>query len=343
MRENGAGRGGRIGLCLRAVTMRGNGGGGPDHMRRVPWLANRLKENTMHRCIFCDRPRKPTNEHIWAKWVRKLIPRDPAAPKRTLHTTGLSVVDENGQVRSSLNLRGNLARSGEMLDRKLRVVCGDCNNGWMNDLQKRVRPFLEPRIQNDWSEPLAEIGQAAIAAWATMFTMVVEQADPPTIAISQEDRSTFKTTHEPLRGWLIFLGRNTGVPGKFYHQAFGIEGPGWLQEDRPRMHNTQITTFTVGGILLQTMSSQIDYFETTVFTKMAMPGSTEQYADSLGFCRIWPPRSSQVSMPAKVYSDQDFVLLASVLPLAGLFGKPSSLLQAIASGQFDPTFTGYHK
>jgi hypothetical protein len=57
----------------------------------------------------------------------------------------------------------------------------------MNGLQKRARPFLEPRIQNDWSEPLAEIGQAAIAAWATMFTMVVEQADPPTIAISQEE------------------------------------------------------------------------------------------------------------------------------------------------------------
>jgi hypothetical protein len=288
----------------------------------------------MRKCVFCDYPATLTKEHIWAEWVRDFIGRDPAAPDRALHTTGLSWVDESGQYQSTLNPRGDLARPGEMMDQKLEIVCGTCNSGWMSQLQTRAKPFLEPRLQNDWSQPLDEWGQRTIAVWATMFTMVVEQADPDTIAISQQDRTTLKLTRDPVPGWLIFLGRNTGVPGKFYHQTCAV------REDGLRLMNTHVTTFTVGGVLLQTMSSQVKHFETTGFSKTG----TEAYADGLGFYRIWPPRSSQVGMPAKVYSDQDFVLVGSVLKLGGLFGNvPSSLHHAIASGIFNPTFTGYRK
>ena len=206
----------------------------------------------------------------------------------------------------------------------------------MSQLQTRAKPFLEPRLQNDWSQPLDEWGQRTIAVWATMFTMVVEQADPDTIAVSQQDRTTLKLTRDPVPSWLIFLWMkiNTGVPGKIHHQTCAV------REDGLRLMNTHVTTFTVGGVLLQTMSSQVKHFETTSFSKTG----TEIYADGLGFYRIWPPSSSQVGMPAKVYSDQDFVLVGSVLKLGGLFWNvPSSLHHAIASGIFDPTFTGHRK
>ncbi|MDR3530904.1 MAG: hypothetical protein P4L90_10165 [Rhodopila sp.] len=266
--------------------------------------------------------------------MRKFIPRDPTAPKRALHTTGLTLIDEDGRYQSTMNLRGKLARSGEMLDRKLQVVCGHCNGGWMSRLQKRAKPYLVPRIQSNWAQPLDESGQRAIAAWATMFAMVVEQADPDTIAISQRDRTALMLGSEPLPGWLIFLGRNRGVPGKFYHLTAAIG------DDGLKAMNTHVTTFTVGGVLLQTMSSQVNYYETSGFSKTG----TEQYADKLGLCRLWPPLSSRVGMPTRVWSDQDFVLLGSIMERAGLFGKgPSGLHQAIASGQFDPTYTGYRR
>src|ERR1700733_12902778 len=70
----------------------------------------------VRKCVFCDHPATLTKEHIWAEWVRDFIPRDPRAPDRALHTTGLSWVDENGQWRSTMNVKGNLARPGEMME-----------------------------------------------------------------------------------------------------------------------------------------------------------------------------------------------------------------------------------
>jgi hypothetical protein len=284
----------------------------------------------MHKCIFCDYPATLTKEHIWPAWLRDFIPREAVSPDRALHTTGLSWIDENDQRRETMNVRSNLAQPGEMMDQKLAIVCGRCNGGWMSQLQERAKPFLIPRIQNDWSQQLNEWGQRTLPVWASMFTMVVEQADPNTVATSQRDRTALKLTRDPVPGWMVFLGRNTGVPGKFHHIAWGVDAPGM---------NTNVTTFTVGGLLLQTMSSQVEFWETIGFAKTG----TEFYADDLGFHRIWPPRSPQLGMPARIYSDQDFVSVSSALK-RGMFAKvPSALDHAIALGQFDPAYTGYRK
>ena len=69
----------------------------------------------MRKCVFCDYPATLTKEHIWAEWLRDFIPRDSAVPDRALHTTGLSWVDESGRYQSTMNVRGDLARPGEMM------------------------------------------------------------------------------------------------------------------------------------------------------------------------------------------------------------------------------------
>ncbi len=291
------------------------------------------------RCIFCDNTADLSKEHIWPKWLRQYIPRYPNAPDRALHSTGLSWIDDNGNYKSTINSRGKLARPGEMADQKLRIVCERCNNGWMSQMQEQAKPFLVPRLQDNWSEPLGENGQRIIAAWAAMFTMVIDQADQSTIAISPKERSAFRISREPLPGWIVFLGRNSGMPTKFYHQTLGIEGPGWSQEDHSRSQNTHLTTFTVGAMLLQTMSSQVDFYKRSGFHAHA-----PEYARHLGLLWIWPMQSQDIGAPACIWSDQDFVSASSVLQSAGFFGPmPSALREAIASGKFDPTFTGYRK
>ncbi len=72
------------------------------------------------KCIFCDQPASLSKEHVWPDWLRQYIPRDPTAPNRSLHTTGLLWIDESGKRKSSLN-PGKLARPGEMADQRLRL------------------------------------------------------------------------------------------------------------------------------------------------------------------------------------------------------------------------------
>jgi hypothetical protein len=273
-----------------------------------------------------------TAEHIWPSWFRKYVPRELTSPKKALHTTGRSWIDANGQRHSTLTTQGKLARSGEIADQKLRIVCGTCNGGWMSRLQNAAKPILAPCIKGDWSKPMNDEEQAIIAAWATMFTMVLERADPNTIATSQTDRTALMQSSKALPDWWIFVGRSGGLKAKFLHRAVGIEGPGWSQADHPDTHNTHVTTFVAGALLLQTLSSQVRFFSNPA--KFA----AQPYVNAMGFAQIWPPQSSTVGRPPRLSTDQDFVLTASVLPLK-LFG-PSSLDEAIALGRFDPTATG---
>lgn len=284
-----------------------------------------------HKCIFCEQNASMTGEHIWPEWFRKYVPRELTSPNKALHTTGRSWIDASGQRHSTLTTRGKLARSGEIADQKLKVVCGSCNGGWMSRLQKAARPVLAPYIKGDWSKLMDEEEQAIIAAWATMFTMVLERADPNTIATSQADRTALMLASKALPDWWIFVGRSDGLKAKFLHRAAGVEAPGWLRADHPQTHNTHVTTFVAGALLLQTLSSQVLFFSD------ASAFSAQPYANETGFAQIWPPQSSAVGRPILLSTDNNFVLIASAL--AGKLLGASSLDEAIALGAFDPTAT----
>jgi hypothetical protein len=63
-----------------------------------------------------------------------------------------------------------------VLDFKAKVVCGpECNQGWMERLEKRARPFLEPMIRGHRSTLLPE-GAQAIAHWALKTAMMIDFA-----------------------------------------------------------------------------------------------------------------------------------------------------------------------
>jgi hypothetical protein len=291
--------------------------------------------NTMtvpaRKCIFCPTDRKLTKEHIWPAWVRQEIPRDPRSPPRALHNAGSTSPEGLHRMNSS----AKLARPGEMGDKKLRVVCGPCNNRWMSTLQEQAKPFLVPLIRDDWSQTLDRNAQRSIAVWATMLTMVLEYADPPTISIPQSDRNALRLTCAPPDGWIVFLGRNSQTPIKFYHQVLGIPADETIPAKGLTKFNTHITTFTTGSVLLQTTSSQVNYFEKMGFSKKA-------YCEYMSLEQIWPIEAETVGTPPRVYSDQDFVVHLQFLERSGFFGgSRSALRDAIDSGMFDPTYSGY--
>ena len=53
------------------------------------------------------------------------------------------------------------------------MVCGDCNSGWLNQIQQTARPLLLPLFEGR-AHRIDGDAQSKIAAWIAMATMTGE-------------------------------------------------------------------------------------------------------------------------------------------------------------------------
>jgi len=68
-----------------------------------------------------------------------------------------------------------VARShrGDWRDAQVKVVCGDCNSGWMNQLEQAVRLFV-PDLINGRPVMLTREDQQALAAWTVETVLMLQ-------------------------------------------------------------------------------------------------------------------------------------------------------------------------
>jgi hypothetical protein len=152
-------------------------------------------------CIFCGQ-KGASKEHLWASWISEVLP-----PRRMRVGSEHPISMMGGR-----QMRGMLERPGDILSRKLRVVCRPCNNGWMSGLQAQAKGPLSKLLLDDWSS-LNASDYPAIASWIVMTAMVGEQAAPHLVATTPEIRLTFMRERSPPDGWAIWIGR---YPGEFF-------------------------------------------------------------------------------------------------------------------------------
>ncbi|MFE5562888.1 hypothetical protein [Streptomyces sp. NPDC056544] len=69
-----------------------------------------------------------------------------------------------------------------ILDQTLKDVCGDCNNGWMNDLENRAERTLVPLLRGERAV-VTSADAEVLATWAVKTAMVRARvaADPYTV------------------------------------------------------------------------------------------------------------------------------------------------------------------
>ena len=77
-------------------------------------------------CIFCPRTNL-SREHVWADWLKHYIPKN--AP---FHSSLAAVAHPTHTEFKRSKV------SGDIQNRKLRIVCEQCNNRWMSQLQERA-------------------------------------------------------------------------------------------------------------------------------------------------------------------------------------------------------------
>lgn len=112
-------------------------------------------------CIWnCGRP-ADSNEDVLAEWIREYLGAKTGRKKWELRD--LTPIDS--LVTTTKNPRPGPRRGFRV--RADKIVCQDCNNEWMSDLQNAAKPTLLSMFEGG-SLTLAPSAQAALLSWSTM-------------------------------------------------------------------------------------------------------------------------------------------------------------------------------
>ncbi len=150
-------------------------------------------------CIFCGKS-PVTAEHIVSKWIAPVLADDP---RESLDPDKHIFFSRRGGIESQREWN----QAGVEFTAK--CVCRDCNNGWMENIERRARPFIEPMIRGQEVTIPAE-GQEAIAQWLTLKAIVDRYAQSPTYPVANNILQHFYTHHTPPRHWFIVLAAYDG-------------------------------------------------------------------------------------------------------------------------------------
>ncbi|MGH7073794.1 MAG: hypothetical protein ACREFD_06275 [Stellaceae bacterium] len=224
-------------------------------------------------CIFCGSLDKKSEEHYWGQWLENYLPPRHRGTTHLFSGGTIRRYFENGKIefypehrKPVLNPKADPSRQS------LKVVCERCNNDWMSRLQSRAKPILIRYIEDDWT-PLSNWSARSLASWITMFCMVYEFADAPSIGISPQEREGLRLTLDPLPNWRIWVGRYRDFGQwhrKIVHRAMSSR-----PFVGPPHFDTHITTFALGKLVIQALSTTdrnlaINYTERAEINRLAV-------------------------------------------------------------------------
>lgn len=222
----------------------------------------------------------------------------------------------NGRGRfQHLRSPGKFARPGESRDRKLRAVCKACNNTWMSALQNAAKPLLVPLITGQWLN-LDAAQQRLLAAWATMFSIVLDAVHPENSAISQQERTSFMNTLAPPANWLIWMGVcDKPMSASFIHDVYAaatLEEINQVPAGASLKNDTQATAFTCGHALFHTVS--------TIHGTEPWFARLQVDTDRFRIVKVWPLNTAWPKLPPQAIPRTGYHLLLE--RVARVFGLP---------------------
>jgi hypothetical protein len=93
-------------------------------------------------------------------------------------------------------------------EQRVKVVCGDCNNGWMSALEWQAKPFLTSMMLGRRQELRPRI-QKLLAFWAVKTALVIDHLQPKSRVVPDAEYPKVYRIRSPLRSHLVWLGYRT--------------------------------------------------------------------------------------------------------------------------------------
>lgn len=135
------------------------------------------------KCIFCEANNANSREHFYSGWMHDLLPLGPQGSY-----TG-EIIDEHPKTRE-VSRHDKRLKPGELYTKKMKVVCGTCNNEWMSGIEEAARPLLVPIIKGE-AITLDADQLKLVAQWATLKAIVCEHDNRGTEVTPQAERTAF--------------------------------------------------------------------------------------------------------------------------------------------------------
>lgn len=183
----------------------------------------------------------------------------------------------------------------------------NCNSGWMNQLETKVRPFLTPIILGE-NVTLASEQIAILARWIALKVMVAEHDIPDVALTPLTDRIAFWREGEIPAYYRLYVAHNISGKNLYFRRhshsvAKTSEGPIPPLDGTAR--NIQVVTMLAGKAVIQAVCARITDF------------TLENRSQVIGFhdrCRIWPDPPDTRDFPARPRLDlQGINFVATIL------------------------------
>jgi hypothetical protein len=113
-------------------------------------------------CVFCGYDGKLHAEHAWPAWIRDVLPDGAVKGYSQQHRVAVGT-REVTEITPPMRHKA--------ADRKVKVVCQDCNGGWMSDLEVASKPVLVSMIRGEQTEP---VDQTLLSFWAAKTAMMLQ-------------------------------------------------------------------------------------------------------------------------------------------------------------------------
>lgn len=164
-------------------------------------------------CIFCGNS-DIAPEHVFSRgWLRRLwdLPKKGAGLLHQHSRASTDPADETFDYWWKKNEADLVAH----------CVCGSCNSGWMNTLDRRVQRIIDPMTRGEPGVVRTLREKYLLAAWAMKIAFMYDwQQEMPTLPADLA-REFFDGHREPPSCAWIWLARSVPIVGGENHQASG--------------------------------------------------------------------------------------------------------------------------
>lgn len=237
------------------------------------------------KCIFCGSTNL-SREHVFPEWSHKYM-----RPRKGKKQMGLSVIAYPTRRDTKL-----VPLHGENRDWKVKCVCGKCNNGWMSDLEKLVKPLMLPMIKGE-SIILDPSHQTLIATWAVLKAMVAQYRDSKRDTPHHLQRKYLRARLKPPNQWGVWIAGLNHVFWKGEWTVFNFLYPSPSRKNPyATYYNGHTTTQVIGKLLIHVI-------HTPPGLKVDRWGFTIPTGASL--FRIFPVIDHFVMWPGQFMLDED--------------------------------------
>lgn len=180
-------------------------------------------------------------------------------------------------------------RPGEVKSKRLKIVCGTCNNGWMGRIEEKTKRVLEPLIKGQFII-LNNLDQAQLATWISLKIMVAEHNLTNKHITSYEARKAFKQSPTPLLGMRIWISRcgDDGWQSAYWrHSAcLKLSEPPRDTTNIDRSDNSQSITFGIGDLFIHIHHTTIGGLDLNF-----------HFSNDLPIFQLWPIVQQRIFWP----------------------------------------------